>query len=133
MDELTQYLKLNKYRESELEQILDKKIIITKNHIKNINCNVVILLFIKKIINAVTMKILSINGSRLAPNFVVFLFLLAKYPSKISEIITKAKIINNKTLLFIKRIKNIVKGILDKDTLSAKLKFILLHDLIYSL
>ena len=38
MDELTQYLKSNKcYTKLKLEQILNKKIIITKNHIGNID------------------------------------------------------------------------------------------------
>ena len=37
MDELTQYLKTGKYIENELEQILNKKIIITEDHIKHIN------------------------------------------------------------------------------------------------
>ena len=37
MDELLQYLKSDSYNESELEQILNKKIVITKNHIENIN------------------------------------------------------------------------------------------------
>ena len=39
MDELTQYLKLCYYQQIILEQILDKKIIITKDHIDNININ----------------------------------------------------------------------------------------------
>jgi len=39
MDELTQYLKLTEYNELKLEQILNKKIIITKDHIDNINVN----------------------------------------------------------------------------------------------
>ncbi len=37
MDELTEYLRCNYYREFELEQILNKKIIITKEHIENID------------------------------------------------------------------------------------------------
>ena len=37
MDELTQYLKSDEYKESKFEQILNKKIIITEDHIKNIN------------------------------------------------------------------------------------------------
>ena len=40
MDELTKYLKTNRgYTELNLKQILDKKIMITKNHIENINPN----------------------------------------------------------------------------------------------
>ena len=40
MDELTQYLKLDiYYDESKIEQILNKKIIITKDHIDNIKIN----------------------------------------------------------------------------------------------
>ncbi len=39
MDELTQYLNTSKYySEYKLEQILNKKIIITKNHIDHIKC-----------------------------------------------------------------------------------------------
>ena len=37
MDELTRYLKSSDYDESELEEILNKKIIITKDHIDIIN------------------------------------------------------------------------------------------------
>ncbi len=37
MDELTRYLKLGDYDKSKLEQILNTKIIITDDHIKNIN------------------------------------------------------------------------------------------------
>ena len=37
MDELTQYLNSNDYEKSKLERILNKKIIITKNHIENID------------------------------------------------------------------------------------------------
>ena len=37
MDELSQYLKTGYYNEIELQQILDKKIMITKNHVENIN------------------------------------------------------------------------------------------------
>ena len=37
MDELTQYLKLKEYNKLKLEKILNKKIIITKDHINNIN------------------------------------------------------------------------------------------------
>ena len=36
MDELTRYLKSDHYRENEIENILNKKIIITKDHIDNI-------------------------------------------------------------------------------------------------
>ena len=36
MDELTRYLKSDYYRENEIENILNKKIIITKDHIDNI-------------------------------------------------------------------------------------------------
>ena len=39
MDELLQYLDSDSYDESELEQILNKKIVITKNHIENIDLN----------------------------------------------------------------------------------------------
>ncbi len=42
MDELTRYLKLCKYKKIELEQILNKKIIITENHIKNIDLDCII-------------------------------------------------------------------------------------------
>ena len=37
MDELTQYLKLSHYNEFELEEILNKKIIITKDHVDSID------------------------------------------------------------------------------------------------
>ncbi len=52
MDELTQYLKSNAdYTEFELEQILNKKIIITDDHIKNIKfeyCNFNIIVLFEK-------------------------------------------------------------------------------------
>ena len=51
MDELTQYLKSYEYKKSKIEKILDKKIIITDNHIKNINfkyCNFDIITLFEK-------------------------------------------------------------------------------------